>query len=39
MDENKVYENYLEKDYNLKYFNEEFLNLLVEKKMKNLEIY
>ena len=29
MDENKVYENYLENDYNLKYFNEEFLNLLV----------
>ena len=39
MDENKVYENYLENDYNLKYFNEEFLNLLVleeNEKFRNL---
>lgn len=39
MDENKVYENYLEKDYNLNYFNEEFLNLLVleeNEKFRNL---
>ena len=35
MDENKVYENYLEDDYNLKYFNEEFLNLLVLEENEN----
>ena len=39
MDENKVYENYLENDYNFKYYNEEFLNLLVleeNEKFRNL---